>query len=709
MGIPKFFGYLSGKDKRDESKHIQRNYALAKEKKYDYLFLDYQSLCYTTLSIFSGEINFFIRLANMIKCKAESGINAFTENKYILEYILSKYSRYFREVKKSSPQFPETFPKHTGTEPDTLNEISTLMDNVLGSQLNTQTIVWDELVEQVIDLTLQMAQTHIKSASKYSNTFIFFDGIPTLAKVKEQLSRRVYPEIISTIKTNLYKRPGDPDFLSKTISGKLLSGSAPIGIDTYIVNSLRAKLAKFSDPILGNFYINDIKKYGEAEHQLMKYLSDNIDIFRGKTILLSSRDADLILLSLINLTKGIIIDIIRDEAISDGSFSFYPKFGSPSYVKNKFYSETNPDKKSGVFSPYKRIFDYINCTGIKSILNLSSNQEVLDVCYLLLLLGDDFIPVIPSITVGNIPQIISTYKELIESDSSNTIVQTSGLKYILAHENLKKFIILLASKINEVEAIRLITSSQNSSREKNVESTKSDFKRYKSWLFLDEIPGQDIDAVTKLYFLDKGFLLNDEGKFTDLIKDASDEFPPYNAGLVSEYLKGCQFIFDVYLNNEVRNYKWYFSYEEGPTLSHLTKFLTETPGNISLYFDYFSLETPDERAKYLNVETYKSFIEDNKKQMIKDIISKMESGEDLSDFTGKYNEIKSRHFTYSNVEKIFDCKGKKYFNKCIEAITLTSHTPHLTGIDVDMLGGKYYQKYLKYKQKYMKLKTELKL
>jgi hypothetical protein len=228
-------------------------------------------------------------------------------------------------------------------------------------------------------------------------------------------------------------------------------------------------------------------------------------------------------------------------------------------------------------------------------------------------------------------------------------------------------------------------------------------------LFLDEFPGQDIEAVKKLYFLDKGFLLNDEGNVTDLIKPATDEFPKYNAGLVSEYLKGCQFIFDVYLNNEARNYKWYFSFDEGPALSHLTKFLTETPGNISLHFDYFSSETPVERAKYLTVATYKSFIEDNKKQMIKDIISKMESGEDLSDFTGKYDEIKSRHFTYSNVEKIFDCKGKKYFNKCLEAITLISHIPHLTGIDVNMLGGKFYQKYLKYKQKYLKLKTELKL
>ncbi len=706
MGIPKFFGYLSNKDKKDGTNYIEQSYILTRDKKYDYLFLDYQSLCYSTLSVFSGEINWFIRLVNFIKIKTQTGINTYTENKYILDYILSKYSRYFRAVKTSSPKFPTTLPKLTGTASYTLQAISSFMDDILGSQLNSQTIVWDELINQVIDLTVQMAQTHVKPASKYSNTFIFFDGIPTLAKVREQLTRRVYPEVFSTIKSNLYKVPEDPDFLSKTISGKLLSSSAPIGIDTYIVNGLRTKLATFSDRVLGRFYVNQIEKYGEAEHQLMKYLSDNIETFRGKTILLGSPDADLILLSLISSTKGISIDIIRTNGIDDKNFQFYQK-GTPRYTKAKFYSESHPDKTHGIFSPYKKIFDYINCAGIKSMLNLTSNQEVLDVCYLLLLLGDDFIPIIPSLTVDNVGQIISTYKELILSDSTNTIVQTSGSKYVLAYSNLKKFIALLAGKINEANAFKLIISSQNASRRKTFRNTQSSFQNYKSWLFLNEVPGSDIDIVTKLYFLDNGYLLKDDGQHTDLIKNASDELPAYNPRLVLEYLKGCQFIFDIYLNNEVRNYKWYFSFEEGPTLAHIIKYLTETPGDISLAFDYYSLETPEERAKYLNVETYKAFVEENKKQMIKDIISKMESGEDLSDFIEKYSEIKSRQFTYLNSEKIFDCKGKKYFNKCIEAVTLTSHVPHLTGINVDMLGGKYLEKYLKYKQKYMKLKAQL--
>ncbi len=85
----------------------------------------------------------------------------------------------------------------------------------------------------------------------------------------------------------------------------------------------------------------------------------------------------------------------------------------------------------------------------------------------------------------------------------------------------------------------------------------------------------------------------------------------------------------------------------------------------------------------------------------------MGTNEDMTRFVTNYEDIKKRQFTYEKSDKIFDCKGKLYFNKCIEAITLTPHEPHLTGIDVNMLGGKYYEKYMKYKTKYLKLRKNL--
>ena len=714
MGIPKFFGYLTGQDSKNKSKCIDVDKSsLDDKKKYDYLFLDYQSLCYSSISVFSGEINYFIRLVNYIKHKADNNENVYTQNRYILEYILGKYIRYFRVIKAQSSSFPMTLPELTGANKFTLGSIKSFMNDILGAQLNSQQIVWDELVNQVIDLTKLMAETHVDSVEKFSNTFIFFDGVPTLAKVREQLSRRVYPEIISTIKSNLYQEPKDPAFMSKTITSKLLSSSSPIGVDTYVVNKLRTELALIDDSVKGKFYINDMLKYGEAEHQIMKYLSDNLETFREKKILLGSPDADLILLSLINSTKGILIDILRTTGIDDKNYKFYPKDGSPAYMKSTDYNDKNSDKTHGILSPYKKIFDYINCNGIQRMLNLDTSQKILDICYLLLLIGDDFVPIIPSLSVDDIPLFISTYNELIRSNSSNTIVQTLDSKYVLAHDNLKKYITLLSTKINESTRVAKMVTEKNSKRASGFPNVMRSFKSYSSWLFLDQVREIDLDKINKLYYLENGWFIKagSRGKYDNLIQDASTNLPTYNPDLLSGYLKGCQFIFDIYLNNEVKNYKWYFNFEEGPTLSNIVKYLTETSGDISLLFNYHSSETPEERAKYLNVETYKSFMEENKKQMVKEIIEKMGTREDMTNFVTNYEDIKTRQLTYEHSDKIFDCKGKMYFNKCIEALTLTSHEPHLTDIDVNMLGGKsgkygkYYDKYMKYKSKYLNLKA----
>ena len=729
MGIPRFFGYLCGQDSGKNTKCIVEGLPeLDSSKKYDYLFLDYQSLCYSALSVFSGEINYFIRLSNYIKHKATTNAeNVYTQNKYILEYILNKYSRYFTTIKSQNSSFPMFLPELTGDNKYTLDSIVEFMNDILGAHLKDQTIVWDELVNQVIDLTVLMAETHVDSTEKFSNTFIFFDGIPSLAKVKEQLGRRVFPEVISTIKSNLYKVPSDTEFMSKTITSKLLSSSAPIGVDTYIVNKLRSDLASIDDSTKGKFYINDVLRYGEAEHQLMKYLYTNLDTFRTKKILLASPDADLILLGLINTTREISIDILRTNGIDDKHHKFYPQDGRPEYKKLPVYRNENRDKTHGILSPYKKTFDYIDCNCIKIMLALDTDQKVLDISYLLLLLGDDFIPIIPSLSVNDIPLIISTYDELILTDSTNTIVQTSGGKYFLTHDNLKKYIILLSSKKgDEAQIYRDLVRSQNFKRGKGFGNIMKSFNNYKSWLFLDPAHTIDFDKIEKIYYLDKGWFAGDTGDTGDtgrptrprdsgrplvvyksLIKDGSTDLPTYNPELVSAYLKGCQFVFDIYLNNEVRNYKWYFNFDEGPTLSNLVKYLTETSGDISLSFDYYSLESPEERAKYLNVETYKAFVEDNKKQIFKEIIEKMDTREDLTTFEANHTDIKRRQFTYENSDKIFDCNGIMYFNKCIELTTLTSYDPQLRDIDVNMLGGKYYEKYMKYKSKYLKLREKI--
>jgi hypothetical protein len=258
MGIPKFFSYLS-KNYSNAIKTVDSFNELTDVKKYDYVFIDYQSLCYSTLRVFSGEINYFIRLAHYIKYMAEiKSENIYVDYKHILDYIKNKYSRYFESISSTPISLPFIC---YNKKKETLSDIIKFMDSILDLPLKqNEHCVWDELVNQVIDLTKNIAETHIKDdkdGAVYSKTYIYFDGIPTMAKIKEQLSRRVYPDIIGTIKDNLYnketkKELADAYSISK-LNKKLLSDSAPIGIDTYIVNKLRTELSIIDDKKLGKF------------------------------------------------------------------------------------------------------------------------------------------------------------------------------------------------------------------------------------------------------------------------------------------------------------------------------------------------------------------------------------------------------------------------------------------------------------------------
>ena len=45
-------------------------------------------------------------------------------------------------------------------------------------------------------------------------------------------------------------------------------------------------------------------------------------------------------------------------------------------------------------------------------MDLTEKQKILDICYCLLLLGDDFIPIIPTVNVNIIPELISIQEYL---------------------------------------------------------------------------------------------------------------------------------------------------------------------------------------------------------------------------------------------------------------------------------------------------------
>jgi hypothetical protein len=357
MGIPGFFNYL--KNKLDSSKYkgcIKSD----DNTKYDIMILDYQSLFYNIYGLYA-EFNYLIRLLFAIKFNR---IKKYDNN--LIKYIVKK--------------FPNLMKK--------LGNIDNIIDNLPISDKDIE----DVIIEDMIEHTINLSKKYVNGEN--NNVYIYFDSIPSIAKIKEQLSRRMSATVNKYIENDIINNSNDN--YEREIRKKMITNFPGVNLDTTLINTTKEKLIRLG------FIVNDVKRYGEAEHMIMTDIMKGE--FKNKKCLLASSYADLILLLLIASEKyNSNINIYRESIVNENVFDFSYK-----YIFNG----------NTIISPYKRNVDIINIDMIKKFLNLNTKQKVLDICYLFLLLGDDFVPILPTINIKIIPDIIKTYENFQSSDFS---------------------------------------------------------------------------------------------------------------------------------------------------------------------------------------------------------------------------------------------------------------------------------------------------
>jgi len=753
MGIPQFFNYI--KNKYDKKPYKKCIYDTPAPYKYDYIFLDYQSLFYNVKNLYN-EINYLIRLLYKLLDASEKSNPFYTSlfqetNEYlIVKYIISSYKNVFDEIGiNTTTCMPTiTLPK------DQKNENITKIKAILDKFPLSDEILINCIVKDMIEQTYNITRKHLSSSNR-KNVYIYFDGIPSIAKVKEQLSRRINGTITAYIKKDILKTtPDTPAIIKeKEIKSKLINtDSISIGVDTPVVNKTRDELIRLG------YTVNDNNKYGEAEHQIMKTLSNKS--FSRKKILVASPDADLILLSMIcNVTNNTNIELYRETVLVENTMDF----------------KYNYDIIKGIVSsPYQREIYYMKINQLKDNMGLTTSQKVLDISYLFLILGDDFVPIIPTLNVDALDKIIETYDDILKT--------ISGFKIIDKTLNHKNFIYFLY-KFKDIEATIYIskTTKFNDKVSKRIKDSNKDYTNLQSYLMLD---GTNEIIIKKEFYLDKGILLPSNKLLINKLLPLED----YNEDKIKKYLEGCQFIFDLYFLNDIKNYKWFYPYETAPQIFNIITFLTGKK-DFSVYFDYINGNNIKTNLTYLDIPSYKKYLTDNKNKILRDIYNRIfpiapgsstpvsstpvsstpvsstpvsstpdsstpdsstpdSSTPDSSDKTAIEKamaallawkpkekvklsasarefiptnsttiskplsvEEMEKTFTYANVEKIYECHNQLYFNKCLDydGNPINPNTDEYNvKIRADLLGGSdYYNKYLKYKNKYLIQKKSL--
>ena len=617
MGIQGFFNFLKNHAVYNKETNPAFTRIYEDDRRfygfYDMLVLDYQSLFYNVLRLYK-EIDYLIRLLFKLKKDCDTSNPFFDASRRptleyrIVKYIVSKYIVFFNKVGLLSSTNPSVISSDTSYLPslksnsaDQKTENLAKIDLILSKFPVSDDTLINCVVDDIINHTKYLGDKFLTIEKKrkrgyYKYVHIYFDGIPSVAKMKEQLSRRITAPIEKYINLDIVEK-GTTDSEEIEINKKLLSNYVSIGLDTPVVNLTRSKLSALG------FTINNNLRYGEAEHQILR----DLKAFPGYRILLASPDADLILLSMIAQVKfGCNIDIYRETAISEDNYDF-------SFSYQRTYRG-----KLEFSSPYKREIYLINIHKLKNNMELTNNQQILDTCYLFLLLGDDFLPIIPSYSVKSLETILTTYKT-----SGLKIVDITRDSYKLHFVNFKMMLNLLVTSEASDYTEKKTTFDSKVASSKILSNASKDLRVISDFYFKSSS-----GTLKKQVYFKKGIILDSADSPTVLMKPMIPytSLPVISNDNIKKYFEGCKFIFDLYILGSLKNYTWYYPIEDAPSLTQLTTYLATKPNkDLPGIFDYTGgINVYNDRSvKYFNVEKYKKFIEDNKRKILRNFYDKI--------------------------------------------------------------------------------------
>lgn len=532
------------------------------------------------------------------------------------------------------------------------------------------------IIDKVLE-KLKIIFSHYPNADKY----IFFECIPTVAKIKEQYARRIFKKIQSDIEIDLKKK------LKLEIDGKF--DHQKFAIDSVFITLLSNKISsQFKHINIINFK-ND--KIGEAEHLIIQHIKNN-KFIKGNKFVIYSPDADVFLLSTI---MTIIMNIGFDEQ---------------QIVINAMRRSDDIQNRSYYKIDTNKYMDYL----IKKV-NGKKNKEqwktIIDITYIFNLLGDDFIPVFDKFKVANSKEIFPIIFNSIKILNNQHILNYVKNKFVINKQNLLKIF----------EYINTISLDDY------------EIRPYKFMINVDKLNGENTMIHNKLvydilidgfqrgyYFYEKHTKSNKnnfyvtnknynkpynsvDNKFFIVKNQQKDQFiikinnSIYNSislieidkhhpniqntdDMIKNYFEGYEFILDLYYNScgTVENNFWYYKYETSPRINKIIKWLKNN--NISSYIH-------THKIPYFNTYQYKTYLSSLIDTNYSKLLSK--SHIEYDDLITIGNKIKSN---------IFNCFEKKYINKCeikreifIDPIDFINN--NMTG------GGLYYKKYLKYIKK----------
>jgi 5'-3' exoribonuclease 2 len=400
----------------------------------------------------------------------------------------------------------------------------------------------DKLESKMINATIEYIEKLINYVQPKKGIYIAIDGVAPVAKIKQQRYRR-FKSVYDRDLYNNIKRKHNIEIPHFWNNSAITPGTEFMRkLHNYIINwcSNYSKINKLE------IIYSSCNVPSEGEHKLLQFIRNNQKNNINYSYVMYGLDADLIFLT---LSTGIDdIFLLREAKQIDNK----NKTDELNYV----YIKTMRQCIYDTFRENINIDRDININIDRDIyINIDKNRIVDDFIFICYLMGNDFLPHLPSLNIydGGIDYLINKYVEVYLENYEYIINKNEKEKI---NQNIfNKFIIKLAN--NEESILKL-----------NYETKPKKFKCQS-----EEAYDIEIHKIENLMFnIDDPIMIGSDNMIDWRVRYYKhyyflepDEINNFSKKMVLNYLEGLKWVSEYYFD-ECPSWNWYYKYDHPPFL-----------------------------------------------------------------------------------------------------------------------------------------------
>ena len=415
--------------------------------------------------------------------------------------------------------------------------------------------------QNISQLMFQSIVSYIDFLVKYVKPKICYfavDGVGPAAKINQQRYRRYKAMHDTDVKNKIKNKHG--------IMSNVEWSNTVITPGTEFMKELDEYLLKYFNSAKNvNYIYSSHLVPGEGEHKIMDHLRSNV--FNNETCVIYGLDADLFFLSLANGKNNLFL--LREEQ----------------YINNNSESNKQINLINEIELRYVSIDILKQCynSKIEEMTNNSLNKrttkvfykDFIFVCYLL---GNDFIPHLPSIDIKNngLDILLDKYIKVLIEQKNDLIIFDANCDVSINMEFLKKLLKILG---NEEQTHFSNTIYKNKQRIKNKKcpiDIENDKYKKEIWEL------ENLKNIEQYDFIKLGYGAQDvwKYKYYEYYFGATQHNTEFIDLICKTYLEGLVWITKYYYKG-CPSWKWKYSFTHAPFISDISEYLEKNNFDIN--------------------------------------------------------------------------------------------------------------------------------